>query len=160
MRTPSIFSFCIFTPFGPITTPRNSTSLTFYLYFSGFTNRLFSSSLFNTFSTNSSCPSSVSVATRMSSINITVFSWFMRSWNRSFIIIWKVARELVNLKYITVGSYAPICIVNAAFHLSPSLILTLLYPYLRSSFINTFLFPTPSSISIIRGKGYPFFIIH
>ena len=101
LGTPSTFSFCISTPFGPITTPRNSTSLTFHLYFSSFTNRLFSSSLFNTSSTNSSCPFSVFVATRMSSINIAISSWFMRSLNRSFIIVWKVARELVNPKYIT-----------------------------------------------------------
>jgi len=42
------------------------------------------------------------------------------------IIVWKVAGEFVNPKYITVGSYVPMSIVNAAFHLSPSLILTLL----------------------------------
>ena len=51
-------------------------------------------------------------------------------------------------------------IMNAAFHSSSSLILTLLYLHLRSSFVNTFLFSTLSSISAMRGKEYPFFIIY
>jgi len=93
-------------------------------------------------------------------MKVAVSPWFMRSLNRSFIIAWKVAGEFVNPKYMTVGSYAPMCVINAAFHSSPSLILTLLYPYLKSNFINTFLFPTLSNISAMRGKGYPFFTIH
>jgi len=43
-----------------------------------------------------------------------------------FIIIWKVAREFVSLKNITVGSNRPSGVRKAAFHLSPSLILMLL----------------------------------
>jgi len=84
----------------------------------------------------------------------------MRSLNRSFIIAWKVAGEFVNPKYMIVGLYAPIYIMNAAFHLSLFLILTLLYPYLKSNFVNTFLFPTPSNISAMKDRGYPFFIIY
>ena len=72
LSTSFTFSFCISTPFGPITTPRNSTSLTFYLYFSSFTNRSFSSNLLNTFSTSLSCPSLVSIATKILSIKIVV----------------------------------------------------------------------------------------
>lgn len=45
------FSFCISTPLEPITTPKNSISLTFHLYFSGFTNKSFFFNHFNTFST-------------------------------------------------------------------------------------------------------------
>jgi len=75
-------------------------------------------------------------------------------------MVWKVVGEFVSPKYMTIGLYAPIYIVNAAFYLSPSLILTLLYPYLRSSFVNTFFFSTPSRISAIRGKGYLFFTVH
>ena len=125
-----------------------------------FTNRSFSSNLFSTSSASSSYPSSVSVATRISLMNVTVSSWFIRSQNRLFIIVWKVAGELVNLKYMTMGSYALMCVVNTAFHSSSFLILTLLYSHLRSSFINIFLFPTPSSISAIRDKRYLFFIVH
>jgi len=96
----------------------------------------------------------------MSSMKVAMSPWFMRSLNRSFIIAWKIAREFVNLKYMTVGLYALIYVVNATFHSSPFLILILLYPYLKSNFINTFLFPTPSNISAMRGREYLFFIIH
>ena len=111
-------------------------------------------------STSLSWPSSVSVATKMSSMKVAVSSWFIRSLNRLFIIAWKVAGEFVNPKYMTMGSYALICVMNATFHLSPSLILTLLYPYLKSNFVNTFLFPTLSNMSVMRGKGYLFFIVY
>jgi len=103
-------------------------------------NKSFSSSLFSTFSTNSSCSSSISVATIISSINVTVFSWSIMSQNKLFIIVWKIAEEFVNPKYITVGSYTPMYTVNTVFYSSPFLILILLYPYLRSSFINIFFF--------------------
>ena len=112
LSTPSTFSFCISTPFGLITTPRNSTSLTFHLYFSGFTNRSFSSNLFSTSSTNLSCPSSVSMATRISSINVTVSPWFMRSLNRSFIIVWKVAGKLNPKFRLLEWSDCPYCHVK------------------------------------------------
>ena len=110
--TSSTFFFCISISFGPITIPRNFTSLIFYLHFFGFTNRSFSFSLFSTSSTNSLCPSFVSVATSMLSMNIAVFLWFIISWNKLFIIIWKVVGELVKPKYIIVGLYAPICVMN------------------------------------------------
>jgi len=58
----------------------------------------------NTSSTSSSCFSSVSVATKMLSMKVVVSPLFMRSQNRLFIIVWKVAEELVNPKYITVDS--------------------------------------------------------
>jgi len=86
-------------------------------------------------------------------MKVAIPPWFMRSLNRLFIIVWKVAGEFVSPKYMTMGLYAPIYVANAAFHLSPSLILTLLYPYLKSNFVNTFLFSTLSKISAMRGKG-------
>jgi len=49
-----------------------------------------------------------------------------------------VATTFVSPKNITIGSKALSGIENTAFHSSPSLILTLLYPYLKSIFINTF----------------------
>ena len=45
-----------------------------------------------------------------------------------FIIIWKVAGELVSPKNITVGSNSPSGVRKAAFHLSPGLMRMLLYP--------------------------------
>ena len=62
------------------------------------------------------------------------------SQNKLFIIVWKIAEEFVNPKYITVGSYTPMYTVNTVFYSSSFLILILLYPYLRSSFMNIFFF--------------------
>ena len=55
LRILSTFFFCIFTPSGSITTPKNSTSLTFHLHLSSFTNRSLSSNLLSTSSTILSC---------------------------------------------------------------------------------------------------------
>jgi len=66
---------------------------------------------------------------------------------------WNIAGEFVNPKNITVGSNDPSGIVNAAFYSSPSLILTLLYPHLRSIFVNTFFVPIFSRTSKIKGSG-------
>jgi hypothetical protein len=46
--------------------------------------------------------------------------------NISSIIAWKVAGELHIPKNMTVGSYSPQFVLNAAFHLSPDWIRTLL----------------------------------
>ena len=159
-RMPSTFFFCISTPFSSITTSRNSTFFIFYQHFLGFMKRSFSLSHFSTSSTILPYLFSVSVATIISSIKVAVFSWFTISWNRLFIIVWKVAGEFVSPKYITVSSYTPICVVNAIFYLSSSLILILLYLHLRSSFVKTFLLPTPSRMLVISGNGYLFLIVH
>ena len=57
-------------------------------------------------------------------------------WKMLFIIVWKVAGELVNPKNITSGSNNPQFVLNAAFHSSPSLIRILLYPHQMSIFKN------------------------
>jgi len=75
-------------------------------------------------------------------------------------MVWKVTREFVSPKYITIGLYAPMYIMNAVFYLLSSLILILLYLYLRLSFVNTFFFSTLSRISVIRDKRYLFFTVH
>ena len=49
-----------------------------------------------------------------------------------------MAREFVSLKYMTISSYVLIYVMNATFYLLSSLILTLLYLYLRLSFVNIF----------------------
>jgi len=54
---------------------------------------------------------------------------------------------------MTVGSNNPSGVVNATFHSYPSLILPLLYPHLRSIFINTFLVPMFSITSEMSGSG-------
>ncbi len=53
----------------------------------------------------------------------------MRSRKMVFIIVWKVASELVNLKNMTVGSYRPSLVMKATFHQSLSLMWTSLYPH-------------------------------
>jgi len=46
--------------------------------------------------------------------------------DRSFIIAWKVVGELVSPKYMIIGSYDSMCVVNTTFHSLLSLILMLL----------------------------------
>ena len=70
-----------------------------------------------------------------------------------FIMVWKVASKFVRPKNMTTGSYNPICVINAAFHSFPFLILMLLYPHLRSILVNTFLVPILSTRLLINGKG-------
>jgi len=56
----------------------------------------------------------------------------IKSPNISFIMLWKVTGILEKPKYITVVSKKPYLVINAIFHLSSSLMQTLLYPYLKS----------------------------
>jgi len=68
-------------------------------------------------------------------------------------MVWNMADEFVNPKNMTVGSNDSSGIVKATFHLSPFLILILLYPHLESNFMNTFLIPIFLIISKISGSG-------
>jgi hypothetical protein len=58
-------------------------------------------------------------------------------WSMIFIIIWKVAGEFMRPKNITVGSNSPFGVRKAAFHLSPSLMQMLLYPYRTSNLVKS-----------------------
>ena len=60
----------------------------------------------------------------------------MRLWKMVFIIVWKVAGELVSPKNMTVGLYRPLLVIKAAFHWSLSLMRTLLYPHSMSNLVN------------------------
>ena len=53
---------------------------------------------------------------------------------------------------MTVGSKNPFDIIKTVFHLSLSLILTLVYLHLKSNFVNTFLVPIFLTISEISGN--------
>jgi len=64
-----------------------------------------------------------------------------------------MAREFIKPKNITVGSNDSSGIVKAAFYLSPFLILILLYPHLKSNFVNTFLVPIFSIMFKMSGNG-------
>ena len=71
----------------------------------------------------------------MSSMYTRTFPVSIRSHRSLFIIVWNVAGELVSPKNITRGSNNPLLVRNAAFHSSPSLIRTLLYPHCTSSLV-------------------------
>src|SRR5258708_1342488 len=78
------------------------------------------------------CCSSVSPGFRFvwmakSSMYTDSHPWAISRRKIMFIIIWKVAGELVSPKNITVGSKSPSGVRNATFHSSPSLMRTLLY---------------------------------
>jgi len=47
-------------------------------------------------------------------------------------MLWKVASALEKPKYMMVASKRPCLVINTVFHLSPSLMQILLYPYLKS----------------------------
>ena len=83
------------------------------------------------------------------------------SWvNIEFIIVWKVAREFVSPKNMTVGSYNPWLVRKAAFHSSPSLMRMLLYPHCMLNLVYS---EHPCNWSMswgMRGRGYLFCIVH
>jgi hypothetical protein len=77
--------------------------------------------------------------------------------NMEFIIIWKVAGELVRLKNMTSGLKSPAGVSNAAFHLSPCLIRMLLYPYLMLSLVKSV---HPISQLMVWGISGDTFLFH
>ena len=80
--------------------------------------------------------------------------------NMTFIILWKVAGELVRPKNITVGSNSPWGVRNAAFHSSPSLIQMLLYPHLMSNLVNRVHPLSRSMVWEIRGEMVLSLMVH
>src|SRR6266436_528814 len=96
----------------------------------------------------------------MSSIYTDIQPCATSVWKMVFIIIWKVAGELVRPKNITVGSNNPSGVRKAAFHLSPSLMRILLYPQWTSTLVNSV---HPHSRSITWGisrETFQFFMVH
>ena len=73
--------------------------------------------------------------------------------NIPFIMVWKMARELVRPKNITLGLKSPWLVTNATFHSSPSLIWMLLYPHLTSNLENRVVPLTQLISSGMRGRG-------
>src|SRR5580692_11614778 len=81
-------------------------------------------------------------------------------WKIVFIIIWKVAGELVRPKNMTVGLNNPSGVRNAAFHLSPLQIRMLLYPQRMSNFVNKVHPLNRSIICGMRGEMFLFCLVH
>src|SRR6202795_954891 len=77
-----------------------------------------------------------------------------------FIIIWKVAGEFVRPKNMTVGSKRSSCVRKAAFHSSPGLIRTLLYPQRTSNLVKRVHCVKRSMVWGMRGMEFRFFLLH
>ena len=121
-----IFSSSILILSGPITTPKNPTSLTFYLYFSGFIYQTFSTNLFTTSFTSLLCSSFIYVPTIMLFIKLTTFPVLIKLLRILFIMAWNIVSEFVSSKNIIVGLNNPSGVVNIIFHLSSFFICILL----------------------------------
>ena len=70
-----------------------------------------------------------------------------------FIMVWKVAGELVRPKNMTVGSYNPKGVVNTAFQQSSGQIFTVLYPHQMSTVVKRVHSHKQSICCGIRGRG-------
>src|SRR5260370_41576894 len=77
-----------------------------------------------------------------------------------FIIIWKVAGELVSPKNMTIGSKSPLGVRNAAFGSSPGLMRMLLYPHLMSNLVKRVHPLRRSIVWGIRGDTLRFLLVH
>jgi len=76
---------------------------------------------------------------------------FIQSYNNSF-TIGNMAGEFVNPENMIVSSNYSSSIINATFHSSPYLILTLLYFYLESNLVKTFFISIFLMIAEINGN--------
>src|SRR5882672_10381344 len=74
-------------------------------------------------------------------------------------MVWKVAGLLVRPKNITRGSKSPRFVRKAAFHSSPSLMWTLLYPHQTLSLVKYCTSRSQVMRSELSGSGYAFFTI-
>ena len=113
-NTPFTFFSSILISSSLITTSKNPTFLIFYLYFSGFTYKSFSTNLFTTFSIASSCLFFF-VPTMISSMRLTTSLVLIKSCKISFIIVWNIAGRLVSPKNITIGLNSPSGVMNTFF---------------------------------------------
>ena len=139
--------------------PKNSISLLLNQHFSGFKDSLCSLNQARILPMCCSCSFSFFEYTKISSMYITTHPSIISSLKISFIMVWKVAGELVNPKNITKGSNNPQFVLNAAFHLSPSFIRILLQPHLTSILENIFAWLSLSISSDMSGRGYQFLIV-
>ena len=69
------------------------------------------------------------------------------------------ARCKIICPWVMSGYYNILLVKNAAFHLSPFLIWTLLYFQIRSNLLKYFVFLSLLITSLIRGNGVLFFIV-
>ena len=132
--------------------PRYSTFVLLNSHLVGFKNKSLSSNHFKTLLVFSVRVALSSAKINMLSMYTIMMHLLIMSPNMSSIIAWNVAGELHNPKNITVGSKSPLFVLKAAFHWSPSLIQTLLYPHQTSNLVNHRVPFSLSSSSIIKGR--------
>ena len=75
-------------------------------------------------------------------------------------MVWNVAEEFVRPKNMTLGSNRPWFVINTAFHSSPSLMRTLLYPQRISNLENSDAPWTHEMSSLMSGRGYLLLMVH
>src|SRR5712672_888014 len=152
--TPLIFVGSIWMVLFSSMTPRNLMCFCVNMHFSGLRYRSCFSSLSKIlwmhFLWNTG--SSGVAMSILSMYTVSQPSWISSS-NIVFIMAWNVAGELVMPKNMTVGSYSPSLVMNAAFHSSPFLMRTLLYPQRTSNLVKSFFILTRLINWGMRGRG-------
>src|SRR6266852_6675605 len=96
----------------------------------------------------------------MSSMYTESHPWVTSFRKIVFIIIWKVAGELVRPKNITIGSNSPSAVRKAAFHSSPGLMRMLLYPHRTLNLVKSLHPLSWSMVWGISGETFLFFFVH
>ena len=109
-----------------ITTSKNSIFLTFYLYFSSFTYKLFSANCFTISFTISLCLFSFFILIIILLMKLATSLVLIKFHRILFITIWNVTGGLVSPKNITVSSNNSSGVINVIFHSSFFFIYTLL----------------------------------
>src|SRR6202522_540844 len=133
--------------------PKYSTRVLLNSHFNAFRKRLFSHNLCSTNLVYRSRSSCVLAKIKMLSIYIMTMHPLIMSTKMASIIAWNVGGELHIPKNMTIGSKSPRLVLKAAFHSSPFLIRTLLYPHLTSNFVKYLAPFSLSMISEINGNG-------
>src|ERR1700678_3526532 len=143
---------CNFFPSSTII-PRYLTRVLLNSHFNAFKKRSFSRNLCSTNLVYRSRSSCVLAKIKMLSIYIMTMHPSIMSTKMASIIAWNVGGELHIPKNMTIGLKSPRLVLKAAFHSSPFLIRTLLYPHLTSNFIKYLAPFSLSMISEINGNG-------
>ena len=135
-----------------ITSPKYSTFVWLNSHLVSFRNRSLSYKRVRTLLVFSVNEFSSGAKRKISSMYMITMQSLIISLKMLSIIAWNVVGELHIPKNITVGSKSPLFILKA-FHWSPSLILTLLYPHQTSNLVNHHALLSLSRSSLINGKG-------
>ena len=154
-----IFSCSILTCPFPTITPSMEISSMLKLYFDCLKHKLCFSTIFRNLIICSFSSSIVFAGIIKLSMQFASTPSWSSSQKILFIILWKVSGKLHSPKYITWGLNSPLLVRNVAFHSSPSLIHTLLYPQIKSNLLKYLASLSLLITSPIRGSGILSFIM-